>query len=759
MDLRKAIAAAAICSALIVMGLSGGLNGPPGDSTVATANPPTAETVDLGENDGIGGTNDHYGNPPPATGPGTSTPTDEPLAPPPGQPGPGVLRPAAGTCPGAPPTDGGMQRRPDTAKGPDGRLHMVWSEKLGGQWDVCYASKPGEMGLGSDDNPSWRVTDTPTDSIEPHVSVDSVTGLVYVVWVEEFPDAMSDGLYEVAMDGTSMLYSVTENGTFWSESLSLSMVPGSIKSFEVDRSNGTVKFGDGAQGKRPPSGNGLASSYRFSFDTDSDGIRDADEFLGIMGNVTFWWTGDTDGDGLGDRDEYTFGFSPVVNDLYGRYAKAFLEVLKLYVDGDRDGITYNAEKDCNFPVTTRYANVHDRGSVTYGFWPRSAHDATLTLLLQTRRHSSKDPPPPAPTNYTLAVSVDAGTAGTFSFDHSGNEMEWDRFYVTFGNFSVGEDEQTNITIGVIVEQPPPSDHRTLAIYSVMISGTSGSSEFSYKEGRDYLPGATLTEALTQHYQACGDPVRPDLFLEVDAISGHNPTVEVFSEAINIFSDAGIILHYRIDETAIPLNEATTTDSTGDGATWLNACSDPRELTDFLAAHRTTAPPFNEYVHVIFANRIAYPMGSFCVPVYGIAMSADLASDREHSGVLIADDELDSVLSIATVAQQRTKILAHEVGHAIGASHEKDTGKCNVCVDGSRVVDKNNVFNLMMIGGLDDPSDARVRILGGGNTKRCKGAVEFIGMPRFSIESIDQIDLTNKLSADTGRNIDILGNYV
>jgi hypothetical protein len=40
-----------------------------------------------------------------------------------------------------------------------------------------------------------------------------------------------------------------------------------------------------------------------------------------------------------------------------------------------------------------------------------------------------------------------------------------------------------------------------------------------------------------------------------------------------------------------------------------------------------------------------------------------------------------------------------------------------------------------------------------------GATEIIGFPRFSIESIDQFDLTNKLSVDTGSNIDLLDNYV
>jgi hypothetical protein len=165
-----------------------------------------------------------------------------------------------------------------------------------------------------------------------------------------------------------------------------------------------------------------------------------------------------------------------------------------------------------------------------------------------------------------------------------------------------------------------------------------------------------------------------------------------------------------------------------------------------------------YVHVIFANNVYADVG-YCGPLYGIAKSADLASDHTHSGVLIADDQIDSPISTATVVQQRVKILVHEVGHALGASHEKQNGLCDLCVDGSDVLDWNNPYNLMAQDGLSLSGDVNHRILGIGNSERCKGAVEFIGMPRFSIESIRQLDLESKLSVDTGRNIDILGNYV
>ncbi len=146
-------------------------------------------------------------------------------------------------------------------------------------------------------------------------------------------------------------------------------------------------------------------------------------------------------------------------------------------------------------------------------------------------------------------------------------------------------------------------------------------------------------------------------------------------------------------------------------------------------------------------------------LYGIAMSADLASDYTHSGVLIADDQLDTMISTATVVEHRTKILAHEVGHALGASHEWNDGLCDICVDGSTVYDTDNEYNLMKQDGISYSSGVNLRIHGMGNYDRCKGSVEFIMMPRFSIESIRQLDLKNKLSVDTGRNIDILGNYV
>ncbi len=675
-------------------------------------------------------------------------------------PGSGVLQPAFGLCPGAPPVDGGMQRRPDTARDFNGTLHMVWSERFDGQFDVCYAKKPGEMGLGSDDNPAFRITNTPYESTEPHIAIDPVSGIIYVVWVEEFPDAGDDGIYEAVHIGKSVLYTATENGTFWTIPIQESNVPGAVKNFEVNKSEGTVRFGNGEPGPRPPAGGGKPlATYRYVFDTDRDGIKDSDEFLGILGNVTLWWNSDTDGDGMPDRMEFVYGFNPIISDIRGPYYKSFLEILFQNSDFDRDSISFAGETACNFPVTSGYANVLTGGSASYRFWPMTAYSAALNLDLQIRRQGILYTPPPTTANYTVSATVNAGPAGTFTFSQSGNALEWNHVIVEFGSFSVLADTQTDVQLSITVEQPSSNGFRTMGVFSVMIYSTVGSAQFSYKEGRDFQPGASLASALTDNYLTCGDPSRPDLFLEVDTISGHNPTPDVFSEAINAFSDAGIILHYRLDETSISPGEATTTDSDGDGATTLNDCTAPVELQNFLATHRSTASPYDRYLHVIFVNNVKAQTTSGCQNLYGIAMSADLATDLTHSGVLVADDQLDSMISTATVAQQRLKVLIHEVGHALGASHEKSNGLYNACVDGGGGTDTLNGFNVMGQDGLSTAAGVNDRILGVGNTARCKGAVSFIGMPRFSIESINQFDLTNKLSVNTGRNIDLLGNYV
>ncbi len=96
-------------------------------------------------------------------------------------------------CPGAPPSDGGMKRRPDSARDGNGTLHKVWQEPIDGQAEICYANnagrgREGNMGLGNDWNPSLRISNTPTDSVWPEIEIDPISGVIFILWTEELPE-------------------------------------------------------------------------------------------------------------------------------------------------------------------------------------------------------------------------------------------------------------------------------------------------------------------------------------------------------------------------------------------------------------------------------------------------------------------------------------------------------------------------------------------------------------------------------------------
>ena len=598
------------------------------------------------------------------TGPPQVSPTDS------------VLQPAFGTCPGAP-GEGRLERRPDTAKGADGTLHMVWSERFGGQFDVCYANNAGgnEMGLGSDANLASRITRTPSDSVAPHLIIDAETGIVYVFWADLLPPEEDDGVFSALDVTTGIFYVATPDAQDWSAPIFFGSCDRGIeKGGDPSTSEALRCLSDtlalAAKGLKDKAD--ATRALLGSLQTDGDELPDRVEALGINGVVTFWWDPDTDKDGLYDHLEFRYGFDPLFNDLLGNRIKEFLDLILLVGDDDGDGLTNGQEFGCGFPVTNGFANVLSGGGITYRFWPRTAYTADLLALLEVRRQGIGSIPPPEMASLTVNVTVTSSSPTTFSFTASA--LEGDRVSYDLGSFPVAVDDQTDVRIDVAVSQPPSNGFRTLGVHTVMIASPTTSTDFSYKEGRDYLPGdASLAAALVENFEVCGDYTRPDLFLEVDAIATHNPTPDVFSESINAYSDAGIILHYRLDETTISLSEPTTTDTDGDGATTLNRCVDENEIRDFLAAHRNLATPYEEYMHVIFAHDVKSNTSSGCQALFGRANSAALATDPTHSGVLIGDNQLDSSISTATVTQQRVKVLIHEVGHALGASHEGPLG--------------------------------------------------------------------------------------
>jgi hypothetical protein len=282
--------------------------------------------------------------------------------------------------------------------------------------------------------------------------------------------------------------------------------------------------------------------------------------------------------------------------------------------------------------------------------------------------------------------------------------------------------------------------------------------FNYKEPADYLDAdSDKAIVVVEDFEIAGDPNRPDIFLEIDYLEGHEQEQEVWSETINAFSDAGILLHYKIDESDIPLDAATDPDDDSDGAETLRNYP---EYRDFLNTHKNTE--LDEYIHMIFAHYIE----NDDLPgwtLYGGAFSADTADNITSSGVIFADQAIQEITdAFSTLIERRTKVVIHEIGHVLCASHEKSQfsgGSYHPLVDGGDDEDDMNLYNVMTQDKLSD-ANANEVLRGEDNANnRNLGASELIGRPRFSIESIDQFDLTNKLSVDTGSNIDLLDNYV
>ena len=678
-----------------------------------------------------------------------------------------------GLCPGASPEDGGAQRHADAARDSSGRLHMVWQERFGGQFDVCYARQADakEMGLGSDANPAWRITRTPSDSVRPRLGIDPESGIVYVVWTELLPPEAMDA-ESGARRQQSFFYTATAafeptTEPLWTPPQVLGRAIREGMQIQVSDSAWTLRQigaplpGVGGVTNPKPSEGGAEKeepeTLRGTYDTDRDGIRDSWEVKGTLGWVTAWWDPDTDGDGLRDLSEIREKFDPTIDDRL--ISKDFLRVVLLYSDLDHDGLTLLRESACDFPVTAGTANILDGGHVLYRFFPNATYTASLILGIQVKRQGILFVPPPTVANYTLNVTADAGPAIAVTFSYSGSSLEGDRVTINVGSFAVTPNALTTVRIEATVEQPPSNGFRTFAIWSAMIAAPSPDFEhFNYKEGRDYDEGQSADAArLTENFEVCGDPNRPDLFLEIDSLTGHAPTSDVYSETINGYSDAGVLLHYRIDQSGLPLGTGTSPDTDGDGAQTIR---NDDEAQDLLGT--TKNPSLPDYLHVVFAHKFWVDDVGW---VYGGAMSADTEADLAHSGIVFADQELiDTVTASSSLMERRLKVLMHEVGHAIGTSHEgpfgyTPAGSYDPRVDGACCADTFDGYNVIRQGGLTDLFAADMLLRGVGNLDRNKGATSLIGRPRFSVESVDQFDLTNKLSVDTGRNIDLLGDFV
>jgi hypothetical protein len=682
----------------------------------------------------------------------------------------------------AKPSDGnsnkGIARHPDVIHDSNGVLHMVWQEPVDGQYEIFYANQAKgskEMGIGSDRNDEIRVTYTPRDSVRPQITIDPTTGIMYIMWTEYVPTTILDGyggedepdpvltpsIYMIAGEydtGSSESMNIQEYQYPWTSPQNFASVGGKVTEFKVVESEYILKS-SGEETKRG------------EVDTDDDGIKDYDEMYGTLGYKTSWRNPDTDYDQIPDKMEYEIGFSPLVNEYYTAKIKEYISWLTLLSDDDDDGLTYAAESG-DFPVTMGVARMLHSGDATYRFFPKDDHEAYLTLGIMLRRTGIFTIPPAESAYFRIILTVDTESEADQVVTYSDYHMEWERFEVDVGPFNVYEDEQTDIKVEI--DLTPPTEFKkqistdieeqqdfyikTLELWSLMLASTTDTLQFNYKEGRDFLPGTEeLTSTLVEDFEIHGDPNRPDLFIEVDWFAGHEPTPEVWSESTNAFSDAGIKFHYKIDQKNLPLNTAMTLDDDSDGVETLRNDDELQEVLDL-----TRNPLYSRYIHFVCAHYIeidALPGWT----IYGGAQSGPTATDLTESGVVFADEAMQDIANThSSLMERRLKVVTHEIGHCLGASHEKnsaDGGDYDPRVDGGDGVDDFNDYNVMRQDAIHN-ADAAELLRGNGNADdRVLGATELIGRPRFSIESMEQFDLTDKLSVDTGRNIDILDQYV
>ena len=707
-----------------------------------------------------------------------------------------------GHCPGAPPSGGGMERRPDTARDADGVLHMVWQERFGGQFDICYARQPGELGLGSDDNPAWRVSRTPHPSLASHIAIDAASGVAYVVWTEVLPPHI-DGWYSPApapLPTAVRLYSSTEitraGDPLWTHPLALPDGACGIRAFEVYASAWTLESRPGrgewaseAGAPKSPdlncSGKGSELTREGVFDTDDDAISDAEEILGTLAKPTRYDDEDTDDDALPDDFEIAHALDPTlevwvefpgcfrtasIDGYIGKLCPALevpmLDFLCYLVDPDGDGFGFCAEGE-DYPVTTEVGLFTHGGWATYRFWPKV--DGLYNVVLRTEQRTYVAGGC-AGLTVAVAVQVDGVAAGTFTWTWDDSNPPWT--VETVATATVSGVDFTAVTASMAVDvrldvtfDPAPcgtavfSPLRQLALDWIKLELAADRSEVNYKDADDTLATATGKFAftfVTEDLVIQLDPEQRDLLMELDSMVNHAFERVVLNEMINAFSDENIILNYKVDETGLSESGASAildldpVDNAGPD--W-----SMDETSLYLAAHKNPALP--SYVHVVNARHLNF---DYC----GIAEQGEVGDTAIVAGIIVEDQRLmdfDCSTVSLTLTQWRLVVFLHEFMHVLGAAHEEnaaDGGAPDPIIDPTGV-DICNGYNIMVGGGYCGGSAVVIpqEVYGTGNDDRRFGATEAIAGPRCSIECTAQFDFSYLLSVRTSNNMDRLDDVV
>ena len=250
--------------------------------------------------------------------------------------------------------------------------------------------------------------------------------------------------------------------------------------------------------------------------------------------------------------------------------------------------------------------------------------------------------------------------------------------------------------------------------------------------RTYSPDGLIALATTRT-----DPTIPTVLVEVDYVMGFRPNAAVFQIAASAFDHAGMEIYFMIDvEPPIP-----TTALPSGMSPWTNL-----QLEQLLVSYDDqTAEVHEAYVHVLVVPDDNSPTrrhgtshharpnnpsegnhGSDPDPQYaGSFVFIDTIKSQyasyatEFSGAMISEDQLIA------------RTLIHELGHLLGCTEEGSIGGYDQ-------------FNVMTQNGrLGNPSTSVTpwtnNIFGAGG----------VGHPTFSEASLEQMDLTRKLSVETG----------
>ena len=248
--------------------------------------------------------------------------------------------------------------------------------------------------------------------------------------------------------------------------------------------------------------------------------------------------------------------------------------------------------------------------------------------------------------------------------------------------------------------------------------------------RDYNVDGTTTSAVTRT-----DPTTPTVLVELDYVSGSRPNASVFVMAESAFAHAGMEIRFLIgDGSPIP-----TADLPTGSAPWTKADLEQLLLSSDDPAREVHAA----YVHVIVVPRDNTTRhGTTHHAASNNPAEGNHGSDPDprYAGSFVFIDTISNdyntfsgAFSNAGITEDQliAKTLVHEIGHALGCTEEGSGGGIdtfNVMAQSSQLGSPNSSV---------DPWRDNMH------------GLDAVGYPTFSEGSLAQMDLTMKLSVDTG----------